>query len=187
MAVLCNNIAKRIFIQKMKKVTIFVLIVAVLLLASCNVEPPLGDKDLPSSGTDSQLNIYVCGAVQNEGYVTVNLGEDYFSAVSKAGIIEQSKMPSFGDQLVDKNQTVVIVEYVLQGVSYTPINVNGPLVTRRTTIPNVDSVVVDMLADFIENNGNIKNRAMLQKALGDYYQDNFYKFFVGVDDYEKAN
>ena len=96
----------------MKKVIVFVLIVAVLLLASCNVEPPLGDKDLPSSGTESQLNIYVCGAVQNEGYVTVNLGEDYFSAVSKAGIIEQSKMPSFGDQLVDKNQTVVIVEYV---------------------------------------------------------------------------
>ena len=171
----------------MRKLTIFVLIVAVLLLASCKVEPPLGDKDLPTSGTDNQLNIYVCGAVQNEGYVTVNLGADYFSVVNKAGIIEQSKMPSFGDQLVDNKHMVVVVDYLLNGVTYSCVNVNGALVVGRTKIVNVDQAVVDMLADYIENNGKIKNRAMLQKALGDYYQDNFYKFFVGVDDYEKAN
>lgn len=171
----------------MRKLTAFLLVVLLLMLVGCKIDQPLDDQQLPGNNNDNQLNIYVCGAVQNEGYISVEIGADYFAVVNKAGILPQSKMPDFGDQLVDKNRLVVVVGYIENGISYDCINVNGPLVTRRTSIKNVDDAVVDILADFIENNGEIHNRKMLKLALGDFYQDNFYKFFVHEDSYEKAD
>ncbi len=171
----------------MKKFVIIIIVLLLLCFTGCKIDDSLADQQVPDTNADTLLNIYVCGAVEKEGFVVVNVGNDYFYTINQAGILPVTKVPSFGDQLVSKSRNVVVVDYVENGVTYSCINVNGPLVTRRAEIANVDDFVVDLLADYIEQNGTIRNRAMLQQALGEYYQHNFYKFFVGVDVYEKAN
>ena len=65
------------------------------------------------------------------------------------------------------------------------VNVNGPLITLRMNVENVSPQVVDKLADYIEEHGKITDKTLLKQILGEDYADNYYKFFVSMDDYEK--
>ena len=44
---------------------------------------------------------------------------------------------------------------------------------------------MDKLADYIEEHGKITDKTLLKQILGEDYADNYYKFFVSMDDYEK--
>ena len=72
---------------------------------------------------------------------------------------------------------------MLDGTEYFSVNVNGGLILTRSRIDGIEADIINKLADYIETNGKITNRNMLKTALGDDYEDNYYKFYIDIDDY----
>lgn len=106
-------------------------------------------------------------------------------AVEEAGIIAQTYLPDFPYTLVKSTTKQLAVNYFDGEKMCYCVNVNGPLITLRTNVENVSPQVVDKLADYIEEHGKITDKTLLKQILGEDYADNYYKFFVSMDDYEK--
>ena len=64
---------------------------------------------------------------------------------------------------------MIIVDYVVGKTRYSVANVNGMYVVSRLGVDNVETDVINMLADYISSNGKIRNNADLRSALGDKY------------------
>lgn len=81
------------------------------------------------------------------------------------------------------NGQVIIVGFAEGDGRYYSVNANGAFVAARMDVDGVSAEVVNALADYIEAHGKVHNRTELRAALGDYYQDNYYKFYVSEVDY----
>ena len=55
--------------------------------------------------------------------------------------------------------------------------------TLRLPVENVPDEAVDLIADYVERCGKVKNKEMLEEILGEYAQYS-YKFFISEADYE---
>lgn len=135
---------------------------------------------------DVTYNVYVCGAVSNEGYCAVNAGATYNNAITQVGIVEQTVFPSFGELFIDSD-TVILVDYFENGKQYSPVNVNGEFVMRKYPIENISYDVIVDIADYIAANGLITDKKILKDILGDRYEGVHYKFFVDKENYEAVS
>ena len=157
------------------------------LLCACTPEfgPASGQ-----TGTDSaprKYKVYVCGAVENEGYVEVEEGADYYAAITLAGIIPSTYLPDDLHTLIQADGEVISLSYKTATDIYTCINLNGGYIQYRRPVNDVDIDLINKIADYYDLHGKITNRKVLEDVLGDDYQDNYYKFFVSVDDYEEVS
>lgn len=146
---------------------------------------PLKDNEL-NDVKPLEFTVYVCGAVQNEGYFTVPSGSDCFAAINLAGLTDASVLPAYADKLVDGTVTEIVVGYYCDGVRRDCVNVNGALVQNRIPVDGIDPTVINKIADYIDEFGKITDKTLLADILGDDYADNFYRFFVAREDYEKV-
>ncbi len=163
-----------------------VLVVACLLVGCRDDVTPMGDKDLPDNQT-KYVSVYICGAVQNSGFFKIPEGTDVQTAVLEyARILDNGVLPAYSLEFVHDGD-VIIVDYVVGKTRYSVTNVNGMYVVSRLGVDNVETDVINMLADYISANGKIRNNADLRSALGDKYNENFYKFYVSEDDYREDN
>lgn len=127
--------------------------------------------------------LYVSGAVTNDGYVEVPQICDYKTVLETVGIVDYSVLPTnLSDSIPGKNESLIINFYQDGRICYS-VNVNGLFVTSRLSVDGVDSDIINKIADYIQNNGVIKNRSQLKLALGDDYDENFYKFYIDETDY----
>ncbi len=127
--------------------------------------------------------LYVSGAVVNDGYIVIPQICDYRTVLDKAGITDYTAVPANLKALVNNYVDSFVADFICDGKVCSSINVNGAFVTSRIEIEGVSGEVVDKLADYIEANGKITNRLQLKSALGDDYQENYYKFYIDVADY----
>ena len=134
-----------------------------------------------------RFTIYVCGAVANEGFVQVVEGASVDKAISLARILPQTVLPNNLQMLITEKDTVLILNYLDGTEIRNCVNVNGTLIARRATVPGIDVDVINKIADYYFSHGKITDRTLLKGILGDDYQDNFYKFYVDVNDYEKVS
>lgn len=170
---------------------IFIILLAVAL-ASCGCIPtPFAEQTIESGGKSNipsgepTRKIYVSGAVIHDGYLTLPQICDYKTLLEKAGVTAYTAIPIDGlSSAIPEALDSVIFGFVLNGVTYPCVNVNGAAVKLRLEIDGVDEYVVDKLADYVELNGKITNRDSLALALGDDYDGNYYKFYIDIDDYE---
>lgn len=167
----------------MKKSVLAILLIALLSLCGCSM--PLKPAQIPSNSNEktSTCTVYVSGAVANDGYVTVNIGSDYYALLTQAGLLGCSAMVENSSNVIKGDVTQLIVNYIQNNRTYYSVNVNGAAVTYRLGAENISSNVINKLADYIEANGIISNRGELSAALGDDYNDNYYKFFIDEQDY----
>lgn len=134
--------------------------------------------------TTKYFVVYVCGAVQNEGFVRVRSGSDVAALVSAAGYLPQSYFVS-ENSLVTEKREIFAVDYFDGEKVCSCVNVNSQAVLYKLKFENIDSEIIDKIADYISAHGKITNKAMLREILGETdYQNNHYKFFVSKDDYE---
>lgn len=136
--------------------------------------------------SDDETNVrmlYVSGAVVRDGYVAVPQICDYKMLLETVGIAEQAKLPEDIFRLIAPNIDRYIADFMREGVAYSSVNVNGAGVLARREIDGVDFAVVNKLADYIEKNGAITNRNKLKLALGDDYDENYFKFYIDKLDY----
>lgn len=177
------------------KFTAIIILVFVVLLTLCGcLSQSLAgvniDADKNSNVDSSDKNpsdydrvVYVSGAVQNDGYVTVPQICDYKSLLNIAGITNSTATLMNISTLIPNNSKCIVFNFMLDGTEYFSVNVNGGLILTRSRIDGIEADIINKLADYIETNGKITNRNMLKTALGDDYEDNYYKFYIDIDDY----
>lgn len=143
---------------------------------------PSEDKFSPDNST-RLVSVYIDGAVENSGYHSIAEGTDVQTAVLGAVLCEYGVLPTNGLEFVS-DKMLIIVDFVDDnGNRRSCVNANGLAVRCRAEIEGISAVVVDVLADFLEQNGTVRNRHDLAKALGRHYQQNYYKFYVSEEDY----
>ncbi len=168
----------------MKRLTIALLLLCCACLSACSSSLKDQITNVPTQ-TKDVFRVYVFGAVLNEGYVEVDSSTTVETMLNTVGLCEQSSYPKNSLEVLTKNTKTYFVEYMLDGVTYSCVNVNGLYVVTRSKIENVDEEVVNKLADYLEEYGTITNKNVMREILGEEdYQNNYYKFYVSVDDYE---
>ena len=174
--------------MKMRFFTTVILlsIVCATLCACGNFGATLGKAEVPDKSVVNKVRIYVCGAVEREGYYEVQVGTDYIEVLRRAGILRQSVSPKLGSSYVDGSVTVIIVNYYDGETQRASINANSVLIAARKPVEGLSDEVVCKLADYIEANGKIANKRQLKQALGRDYADNYYKLYIAEKDYEEV-
>ena len=173
--------------KKLLKFLFILLLIFCFVLSACtqSLHPfDVNGVDLTPSRT---FKIYVCGAIEHEGFVEVLEGATIDSVIISAGIIPQTVYPTDSQRLVTQNDKILNISYY-DGQSYRYcVNLNSMQIQYRFPLDGIDDVVINEIADYLESNGKITNREMLKDILGDDYQDNYYKFYVDVTDYEEIS
>lgn len=168
----------------MKKIVTLMLLFLVVFSA-CSLSP-FAERKTPVK-SQKIYSVYVCGAVEKEGFVDAPEGSDFGYLLDMAGASSHAFYPVFSLELVTENTKILAVDYYDGEKACPCINVNGGAVTSRMTVENIDISVINILADHIEQHGKIRNKSVLKAVLGDeLYRENYYKFFVDISDYEYA-
>ncbi len=145
---------------------------------------PLSQKTLPNNSVKF-FDVYICGAVANEGYYKIAEGTDVFTAIEQAGLVEKSYLPSDGLSFVTEKTKVIAVDFY-QTQRQSCANVNNPyILLQQSDVFPLE--VLKKINDYTQNVGKITNKKQLKEILGDYYQNHFYKFFITEDDYEEID
>ncbi|MCM1289302.1 MAG: hypothetical protein NC132_01430 [Corallococcus sp.] len=168
-------------------------IILILLLTLCFVFSGCAQKMSPFKEHEAdakmprKFKVYVCGAVEREGFVEVEEGADYDAVIALAGIIPQTVYPTNPRLLVKEDGEVLTLQYY-DGSSYRDcVNLNGGYIQYRLKVDGIDIDIINRIADYYDTHGKITDRNLLKDILGEDYQDNYYKFFVNVQDYEKVS
>lgn len=168
----------------MKRLIVLLLILAVATsLVGCRDDlSPVKDKPI-NGGNNRTVRVYVDGAVEDPGYYDVAVGTDVQTVIlTKARLCLNGVLPADGHVAVSNGQSIIIGFAEGDG-RYYAVNANGAFVAARIDGNGVSADVINAVADYIEAHGKVHNRAELRAALGDYYQDNYYKFYVSEVDY----
>lgn len=162
-----------------------------LTLCACDSTEilPWGEKtNINNVGLPNSYTVYVCGAVQNEGYYRLYEGETYFVAIREAGLLVASAISSNAFAIVTEQPLPIFVDYIENGTVKNCINVNSQYFLLGLPIDGISLQVVNKIADYIENCGVIRNKKTLLAVLGDDDYENYhYKLYVAEADYEEAH
>ena len=167
--------------------TVILLIVVCVVLCGCAFfSAPLSQAEI-TNRTANKVRIYVCGAVEREGYYEVEVGTDYAEVLRRAGALPQSVTPVLNSSYVDGNLDVIIVDYYDGQTKRVSIDANSVLICARKSVDGLSDEVVNKLADYIDAHGKIANKGQLEQALGRDYANNYYKLHIAEKDYEQTD
>ena len=168
--------------MKRRFVAICVCLISLCVaLAGCDGVFPYADKTVPNL-QPKYFTVYVCGAVKNEGYITVEAGTGYTEVFFRAGLLPQSALPLYYTDTVEQDGEIA-VGYFENGERRYCLDVNGYAVVNRDHSEDIPDEVINLIADYIQLHGKIRNKLQLDELLGSYSQDYLYKFFVARQDY----
>ena len=185
-----------------KKCALILIIVCLMSMTLCGCESgenwtwgekisPWGSKNIQNTsgeGAKKTYRIYVCGAVENEGYYELSEDATYLDAVLKAGRLDCSYLRDNANLLVNGSQSAIIVQYVADGKVYDCYNVNWEYFSLRLPTVGLSNAVVNKIADYLDKHGKIANKTVLLEILGaEDYANNHYKLYVAEADYEEAD
>lgn len=182
--------------MKRRFALVLLLLFAVVAFCGCgDGETVKGDgfnKSTPSPYQSESLpdvdsvtyRVYVCGAVQTEGYYNVKQGTTIADVIALAGILPQSVLPQ-NSQSFAQDGTQIVVSYNQNQTNYDCINLNGLYVmVEGLHVEGIDDDVLAKIHDYYAKYGVITNKNILKQILSqEEYQQNHYKFFVMESDY----
>ncbi len=170
----------------MKRLAVAVIFVLIALtFAGCALTPY--HPSTVETVAARTFDVYVCGAVANEGFYSVEAGTSWTELVSLAGLLAQSIMPEFYTDTITGDVDRLVINYYDGQKACNCVNANSVAIAMRLPIANIPDWVVERIADHIEAHGTIRNKQQLAQALGDAAEDFCYRFFVDMVDYEKAD
>ena len=165
--------------------TVVLFLITCTILCGCGTfGTPFGEVEVPSQPETVKYSIYICGAVEREGYYEVEAGTDYAEVLRLAGILPESILPTLSSSYVDGSIKRIIVGYFDGENAHSSINANSALIAARMSVDGLTDEVVNKLADYIDEYGKIANKQQLEQALGEDYAENYYKLFIADIDYE---
>ena len=153
---------------------------------------PWGDKNVVNNDGNptKTYEIYVCGAVKNEGYCEVAEGGTYFDAIVKAGRLECSWLSPSIYLVVDERQLSIVVPYIENGEPHESYDANSIFFSLRDVnyFDGLSEAVVNKIADYLETHGKIVNKNVLYEVLGNEDYTNYhYKLYIAEADYEEVH
>lgn len=163
-----------------------IAVVLTILFCLCGCDMSLAPFSIQNNETKVIHKVYVAGAVENEGYYYVTEGTARRDVIAQAGVLAQTVLPDGIDEFITKD-TEIYLDYSENDVTRSPINVNGMFVIYNIPVEGVDANIIEIISNYINQNGKITDRETLKLVLGERYQNNFYKFFVGAEDYAAAD
>lgn len=167
-----------------------ILIFVCFALCGCNattISPWRKQSVANNSGAGTTYTVYICGAVAREGYYEVAEGATYLDVIRKAGILPETFIPNNESSLLDGEQSIIVVNYVENGVECYCHDANDPFFSLRRPTGGLSLEIVNKIADYLETHGTIRNKDVLREVLGDDYENNHYKLFIAEADYEEAH
>lgn len=172
--------------MQMKKLLAILMLFSMFGLCACTQEDfPFANRQM-AGVAPKVFCVYVCGAVQTEGYVEVQEGADIRQLVLLAGYIPQTEMPSLPYALVTNTSALVLRYFDGSKFCYCT-NLNGAA-AQNCLAENVPLEVQQKIAAHLKQQGKISDRTQLKQILTQQeYDDNFYKYFVSEEDYEKID
>lgn len=173
--------------MKKKFVSILILILVFVLCNGCSEEVSPFTEQENEHKAPRKFKVYVCGAVLHEGYVEVEEGTDYATVIDLAGFIPQTVLPTDPHRLIVEEGVSLSLQYNDENGHHNCININGGYIQYRLPVEGIDEDVINRIADYYELNGKITDKELLKEILGEDYQENYYKFYVDVKDYEKVS
>lgn len=179
----------------MRKNCAFILIllcIVCLIFCSCGSEKLIwGSKNTQNVDGNSAKNtfvVYICGAVEREGYYEIEEGTTYIDAILKAGCLDCSYLTDNANSLVDGTQSVIFVCYVENGAARACYDVNSEYFRLRLPRDGLSDAVVNKIADYLNEHGKIANKSVLAEILGKAdYANYHYKLYIAEADYEKVD
>lgn len=175
-----------LFAAMKKSVTIAIFLFVLCAVFAACTDLPYTEVEIPQNASKT-ITVYVCGAVENEGYLTISAGTSYTELFRLAGILPQSALPELYSDTVEQTTDFVVVNYFDDGKICYCVNANSLLVTNDDHIDGLPDGAVNLLSAYIVKNGKIHNKQQLRVALGPYAASCLYKFFVAPTDYEEAD
>ena len=137
--------------------------------------------------SDATFTVYVCGAVQKDGYYVVDEGKTVADVVARAGLLPQTVMPENATSII-KSNCQIAVRYCENDKIYDCLNVNGMTVQFNLQAENISAEIIAKINAYYHQNGAITNKQVLAQILtAEEYAQNHYKFFVQESDYEKID
>lgn len=170
--------------KRLAVAVIFILAIC-MTLAGCGISPYGADR--AENVGENYFDIYVCGAVEREGYYRVKAGTSCTDVIALAGILPQSMLPAwYTDTVTVRTKELVVNYYDGEQLRYC-VNANSPEIAYRMSIDGIPDEVVALIADYTEAHGTICNKAQLSTALGEWAEEYCYRFYVAAEDYEAAD
>lgn len=167
-------------------ILIFVLITALAVVFILTDGVVFSNPALFSSfkilSQSQSVTVYVCGAVQNSGYYTCQVGDTLYSLVQQAGILSQSYLDNQLYTTYVSQQSMIVVDFVCEGERQHCVNVNTSLTTLFDALFTLEQVEKLLFAQ--SQLGTIKNILELRPYLGEDFDLMYFKLYVDEVDYE---
>lgn len=152
---------------------------------TCCCASPLSEREINAS-QNVFFDLYVCGAVENEGFYRVKEGTSYYEIICSAGVLPETYMPDNASSVADRSVSQLIVNYFEHGKVGYAVNVNG-ILPNGEDVYGIPNEITNSVSSYVYAHGKIKNKNVLKRVLGEKYSDFGYKFYVSVEDYEARN
>ncbi len=164
---------------------ILILFCCMFALASCGDKTvsPYKPQTTPNN-IGKTFTVYVCGAVEREGYYTATEGQTIADIVALAGFNAQTYITEDMSLFVLQDLQIC-VGYIQDNKIFPAVNLNGAHVQFNLPMDNVSDAVLQKLHDYYVQKGKFTNKNILKFLLTEEeYQQNYYKFFVSEEYYE---
>lgn len=179
-----NNIEKRIFYSLIA----FIIFLINFLFAVFNVGTTLFSFDKKYSfkkftldTTREVYSVFVCGAVQNSGYYTFELGDTYYDVLNRAGLLDVSYFQNL-DNIISADVSEILCNFYEDEKVIYPINVNSDLFATLYAEANIQTDIANKIIDYIKVNGKLKNKEQLLEVLTqEEWSKVFYRIYIGGD------
>lgn len=166
-------------------VVVILLLAVTMLLYGCDTAlAPLSIQD--NEKTSVCYKVYVSGAVENDGYYNVLQGATVLDAITQAGILDKTVLPENVYETI-KQDTAIYLDYLQNYEIRFSIDLNGGLIAYNVNVEGIDADVIESIRNYVFANGKITNKNVLKLILGEKYADNYYKFYIGAEDYEASD
>ncbi|MEG2014431.1 MAG: hypothetical protein RR086_01750 [Clostridia bacterium] len=177
-----------------KQLIIFAIVFTVIftLTASCavggsggffNVET--GKRFTFTVKQEEKRFVYICGAVEKEGYYSFVEGKTYIDVISMAKAQEDYFHENWYDEEIDYNIVEqIIVNFTIDGHIAYVVNVNNSI-----AVANCDYLTVaqkTQISQYIDKHGVITNLSQLSDTLVDYHTARG-RLYVDKDEYEEIS
>lgn len=124
--------------------------------------------------------IYVCGAVEKEGYYYAMKGDTEYSLIMQADPCDNYAYDFSYNETVDiDNVSLIAVGFYVGNQAFSPLDVNGASFAEFAETYGITQTVINSISNYKETYGSFTSKAQLQTLLGGEYDDYYFMLYVG--------
>jgi len=132
---------------------------------------------------DTVYRVYICGAVENSGFYTFELGDTYGDLLSNAGLLDNSIIKN-PNKILTSETTEIICHFIEDGQEVYPININSKLFSDIYRNANIEDNIARKIINYLNSVDQIYSKQQLLKdgvLTEEEWNKTFYRIYVGAN------